>query len=149
MKIENTLHIILISFLCLTACSSKPSPGALQKGVHISLSADSSTIELHNLQPDVLEYLQRDSLTKKEWQSVFAVYQDISDPELRDLQKALEGKYLVRDSMIIFLPTEGFKRDSAYFARFYSPKILAKPSDVIVEGNLSRQSETVEFIFRR
>ena len=133
----------------MAACNPKPSPGALQKGVHISISADSSSVELHKLEPDVLEYLQEDSLTVKEWQSVFAVYQDVNDPELRDLQPALEGKYFVRDSVIIFLPKEGFKNDSVYYARFYSPQILMKPSDVIGEGNLSKRAEVVEFSFKR
>ena len=149
MKVENLFHIILISLLVMTACNSKPAPQAKQKEVHISLSADSSTVELHMLQPDVLEYLQRDSLTRKEWQNVFAVYPDVTDPELRDLQPALEGDYLVKDSIIVFLPKEGFKNDSAYFARFYSPQILMKPSDVIMEGNLSRRAEIIEFNFRR
>ena len=149
MKFENVLHIILISFSCLTACSSNPTPSALQKGVHITLSADSSTVELHDVELDVLEYLQGDSLSKKEWQGLFAVYPDTNDPELRDLQFPLEGNYIVRDSIIVFLPKEDFKKDSQYFARFYRRKILGKPSDVVIEGNLSRQTQTVEFNFKR
>lgn len=148
-EVRNVLRIILISILCLSACSSDPSPAALQKGVHISLSADSSSVELHLVQPDVLEYLKEDSLSKKEWNGLFAVYRDPKDPELRDLQLPLKGNYLVKDSVIVFLPLEGFERDSGYFARFYSPKTLVKPSDAIAEGNLARKPEIVEFNFIR
>jgi len=149
MKFEKILHIILIGIPYLSACSSHPSPDVLQKGVHISLSADSSSVELHRVQPDVLAYLQGDSLSRKDWQSLFAVYPDSPDPELRDLQIPLEGDYVLRDSTIVFLPHEGFKKDSAYFARFYSRKILGTPSDVVLEGNLSGQAKTVEYKFRR
>ncbi|HUH33248.1 MAG TPA: hypothetical protein VLZ28_04795 [Daejeonella sp.] len=131
------------------SCNSSPAPEEIQKGVHISLSADSSTVELHDVEPDVLAYLQKESLSNKEWQSLFAVYPDTNDPELRDLQFPLEGNYVIRDSFIVFLPKEAFKKDSAYFARFYRSQILMKPSDVIKEGNLSRRAEVVEFNFRR
>ena len=150
MKFENLFHIMLICFLALGACEQKAATDGALESVKFSLSADSSGVELHKLSADVLDFLQSDTLTEKQWQAFFGVYPEPGDPELRDFQKALPGNYRLMDSVIIFSPAERFRKDSVYFARFYKRNILAKPSDVILgDRGLSAENDIVEFVFKR
>jgi hypothetical protein len=150
MKFENLFHIVLICFLVLTACRGNREQNLHGKQVRFSLSPDSSAVALQGLPADVLEYLGSDTLAEKEWQAFFGVYPEPEDPELKDIQRPVSGSYSVKDSIILFVPAEAFKKDSLYFARFYSRSILAKPSDVIMgEGGLSAQADVVEFVFKR
>jgi hypothetical protein len=150
MKVENLFHIILIFLVGLSSCSRKSAEQAPEQSIRISLSEDSSGVELHGLDADVLEWLGTDTLGEKEWQGFFAIFSDQGDPELRDLQRPLAGEYRVKDRMILFVPAEKFKPDSVYFARYYSRDILEKPSDLIMrEGSLSGNAGVVEFVFKR
>lgn len=149
MKFENLFHIILISFLAITACNPNSISETSQPIITISLSADSTAVELHQVPQHILEYFQADSLSLKEWQSFFSVYPDASDPELRGLQSSLTGRYFLQDSTIVFVPQQKFQKDSTYYARFYIPKALSKPSDIFIGKNISDDSELIEFDFKR
>ena len=149
MKIENLFHIILFSLLFLSACNREASKVSLADELTISLSDDSNSIELHKIRPEVLEYFKSDSLTEKDWKGFLSVYPDTDDPELRDLQKPLDGNYLVRDSVIFFVPKEEFQKDSSYFVRVYSKDIVSGPADFILGGKLPQRSEPIEFFFKR
>ena len=150
MKFENLFHLMVICFFGLTACQGKPQKDTDKQDVRISLSDDSSVVELHDLPLDVLDYLGSDTLGEKEWQGFFAVYPDPGDPELKDLQRPVSGSYSVKDKIILFIPTKEFKKDNVYFARFYMRNILAKPSEVVMgERGLSAPAEVVEFEFKR
>lgn len=149
MKIENLFQLILISFMALIACNVDLKPELVPKSIRITLSADSSSVELHRVPKTILDYLQTDSLSQQEWQSFFSVYRDASDPEFRDMQPALDGNYILKDSLILFIPNEKFKKDSAYNARCYTRHLMAKPSDIIKGQKLSGQTEVIEFGFKR
>lgn len=135
--------------LLAAACREKTSDLSSGIRVQMNLSADSSAVELHHVRPDVLEYLQSDSLSLKEWQSFFSVYPVPSDPEMRDFQPSLPGLYSVRDSTIVFIPEKQFEKDSLYFARCYSRQIMVEPSDLVMGRKLSAEAEFVEFEFKR
>lgn len=149
MKIENLFHFILISFLIISACNRNQSSLASPNEVNISLSVDSTAVELHDVRPDVLEYFRSDSINEKDWQSFFAIYPESHDPEMRDLQQPLKGIYTVKDSTILFVPKDKFEKDIVYFARCYSRKVLSKPSDIIWGGKLSEKTEPIELVFKR
>ena len=149
MKFENLFQIILVSFLVFAGCDSKPTQQALPKKVVISLSADSSFVILQRLPADVLDYLKADSIGQRQWQSIFSVYTDPKNPELRDFQSPLSGIYKVEDSLIYFIPDKAFQKDSAYFSRFYGRDILAQPSDIIKGHKLKGQAQVTEFDFIR
>lgn len=146
MKFENLFHILLFFLLAVVSCKLKPSDPGIQNHVQIKLSADSSAIELYHAHTELLEYLKQDTLSGKQWQSFFAIYADPGEEELREIQKPLEGKYMLQDSLIIFVPGEKFKKGASYFARYYNRHVLDKASDVIRERNLG-ESEFTEFRF--
>lgn len=147
MKVENLFHILLIILLGCVSCKPKSSKPGSESRVQFQLSSDSSTIVLHHANAALLEYLREDSLSEKQWQSFFSVYTDPGDEELRDIQKPIQGQYLLRDSLIIFVPAEKFHQGVKYFARFYNRHVLDKPSDVIRERKLG-ESEFTEFSFK-
>lgn len=150
MEVRNLLVFSIMNvMLFTTACREKTSETSSGKRVQISLSADSSAVELRHVRPDVLEYLQSDSLSLKEWQSFFSVFLTPGDPELRDLQRPLNGRYSVRDTTIVFIPEKQFEKDSLYFARCFSRQIMDEPSDLVMGRKLSAESEFVEFNFKR
>lgn len=149
MKIENLFQFILISFLAVTACNADTTTGVPPQRMSLSLSADSSAVELRQVPEHILEYFQSDSLSQKEWQSFFSVYPDASNPELRGLQAAIAGRYVLHDSTIVFIPQEKFQKDSAYYARCYTRSLLATPSDIIKGKNISSDAEFIEFDFKR
>jgi len=150
MKVENLFHIIVICFLGLGACKGKQRDVYMLPQLRFSLSADSSSVELHGLPADFIDALSADSLGEKEWQGLLGVYSDPNDPEMRDFQRPLAGQYSLRDSVVLFVPAEAFKRDSVYFARFYNQHILAKPSDMIMgDRRISGDAEVLEFVFTK
>lgn len=149
MKIENLFHIILFSLLVLSGCDQKAPNISFTKQLYISLSEDSSAIELHKVRPDVLEYFTSDSISEKDWKGFLSIYPETNDLETRDLQKPLDGKYIVRDSLIVFIPDPEFQKGSSYFVRVYSKDIISKPADIILGGKLQQQSKPLEFVFKR
>lgn len=150
MKLDKLAHsIFMISLFLVAACQSKPTAPSLANQVQIRLSADSSSVELHAVRPDVVDYLKSDSIGLKEWQSFFSVYPAPADPEMRDFQRPLPGSYRVRDTTIVFIPNEQFEKDSLYFVRCYSRQIMDEPSDLVMGEKLSVATEFVEFEFKR
>lgn len=150
MDVRNLLVFIIMNAMLLTAaCREKTSETSSGKRVQISLSSDSSAVQLCHVRPDVLEYLKSDSLSLKEWQSFFSVFPTPKDPEMRDFQPSLPGSYSVRDTTIVFIPEEPFAKDSSYFARCFSRQIMDEPSDLLMGKKLSAESEFVEFDFKR
>jgi len=150
MKFENLFHIMLICFLAITGCADRQAKIAAAQQPRLSLSADSSAVELHDLPADILEHFRTDTLTIREWQGFFAVYRDPGDPELKDIQAPLAGTYSVNDSLVVFVPDDDFVSDSGYFARYYDRNILAAPSDIVVnKRGLSAEVKVVEVVFRR
>jgi hypothetical protein len=147
--VENLFRIIIISFLISTSCGQKQSPIALKPDVFISLSADSTTIELHRIPKDVLNYFKSDSIESKEWASFFAVYPDSKNIELRDFQPVLSGTYRVNDSLIVFKPDISFKSDSAYFARCYNHELWFEPSKIISASKSYGPAPIAELFFVR
>lgn len=147
MKVENLFHIFLIILLTVTSCKTKPTRSEVSDHAQFRLSADSTAVELTHANTELLEYLKQDSLTEKQWQSFFAVYPDPGVEELRDLQKPIQGKYLLQDSLIIFVPQQKFQNGAGYFARYYNRNVLNTPSDILREGKLGA-TEFIEYSFK-
>ncbi|MBC7743878.1 MAG: hypothetical protein H7096_02110 [Flavobacterium sp.] len=117
--------------------------------LYLALSLDSTTIELHGMPEDVLNYFKTKKIDEKVWESFFAVYPETKNKELKDFQLAIKGKYRVRDSLIVFLPHINFVIDSSYFARCYSQNLLSKPSDILLGKKISGKKPIAELEFTR
>lgn len=147
MKLKNLFHITVIIFLTFYGCGPDKKQTKANTGVGIRLSADSSSVELRNIPVYALDELLRDSLKTEQWKDFFAVYDEISDPEMRDFQTALDGSYTIQDSLIVFVPAAGFKRGKAYFSRCYTRELMQEPEDIIATRDLTPMGDFVEYKF--
>lgn len=148
MKFRNLFHIMLIIFLTINGCNSDEKPQVLVRGMQMRLTADSNGIELYNIPEYVIDEFRIDSLDEEQWKNFFAVYEETVDPELRDLQPALNGSYDVAKDLIQFKPETAFRKGVSYFARCYMKKLLQDPQDIISKRRLSSSEGFIEYKFR-
>lgn len=147
MNVKNLFHFLLIIFCTSGGCSSAGKPEAGQTGIEISLSRDSTSVELHHISRDILQSFQTDSLDEDQWQDFFAVYIEPADATLRDIQKPLKGTYHVSGSLISFTPAVAFKKGQTYYAQCYAKKLLIEPTDIIISRKLPSETAPVEKTF--
>ena len=147
MKLKNLFHIPAIIFLTLSGCGSADTVKTANSGIKIRLSPDSSSVELYDIRMNILEELRADSLENDQWKDFFAVYEETDDVEMRDFQNAIEGSYTVGDSMVVFVPKNGFTKGKPYFSRCYTKDILEEPEDIISTRDLSPTDGFLEYKF--
>lgn len=132
----------------MNACTQEDKKESLVNSLLMTLSTDSTAVELSGLTTDILEELQTDSLEDAHWVNFFAVYEEPMDPEMRDFQPALEGNYLIEDSLIRFKPNERFKSGVAYFSRSYTRLLLQDAEDLLEKRKLFSSDGFIEYKFR-
>ncbi len=138
---------MLIIFLSTNGCSQREEKNKASTGVRIALSADSTSVELQNIPSYAIAEFRADSLGTEQWKDFFAVYEEPSDEEMRDFQDAVDGTYLVLDSLVRFLPAGGFKKGQPYFSRCYTRELMQEPEDIIAKRDLSPTDGFLEFQF--
>lgn len=149
MKLNNLFHILVIFFLFSTnSCKQQNKKESTLNRLLITLTTDSNAVELSGLSTDILEELRADSLKDAHWINFFAVYEEPSDPEMRDFQPALEGTYLIIDGLIRFKPASIFKPGTAYFARSYTGMLLLDEEDLLEKRELFSTDGFLEYKFR-
>ncbi len=147
MKLKNLFYIPAIIFLTSLGCGQAEKETNTGTGVRISLSADSSSVELQNIPAYAITEFLADSLGTEQWKDFFAVYEEPSDQEMRDFQNAVDGSYLVMDSIVRFTPAGGFKKGQPYFSRCYTRELMQEPEDIISTRDLSPTDGFLEFKF--
>jgi len=148
MKFKNLFYIPTIIFLTLSGCGGTDTIKTANSGIMIRLSHDSSAVELYNIPLNITEELRADSMEAVRWKDFFAVYEETSDKEMRDFQTAIDGAYTVEDSLVEFIPINGFTQGKAYFSRCYTKDILEEPEDIIEKRELSSTGGFLEFKFK-
>ncbi len=91
----------------------------LANTIEISISADSSSILIKNIDHSILEVLNADSLSQTQWQRNISVYRKTRDEELQDLEQPLPGYYCITESQLVFKPTNPFKKGERYLVDLY------------------------------
>jgi len=147
MKLKNLFYIPAIIFLTFYGCGPVEKEIKANSGVRIALSGDSSAVELKRIPSYAIKEFRADSMKTEQWQDFFAVYEEIPDKEMRDFQTALDGDYLVNDSLISFTPTGGFEKRKSYFSRCYIRELLQGPEDIIATRDLSPTDDFLEYKF--
>ncbi len=147
MKLKNLFYIPAIIFLTYFGCGRAEREIKANTGVRIALSGDSSAVELQRIPSYAIKEFRADSMKKEQWQDFFAVYEEIPDKEMRDFQPAIDGNYLVNDSLVSFIPTDGFKKGKSYFSRCYTRELMQEPEDIIATRDLSPTDGFLEYKF--
>jgi hypothetical protein len=145
MQLNKIFPIVLIFLLC--SCNQDNPDIALGDQLKIRLSSDSTELILSNIPTNVIEVFREDSLDNEGWTNFFAVYKDTTDFEMRDFQPALEGRYTILDSTIIFKPKDLWHKRQPYFARCYTKELLRKPEDIISKKSINSSGGFVEYKF--
>ncbi len=147
MKLKNLFHISIIILILFNSCKQETVRESTQTKLIIRLNPDSSSIELIGLANPVLEELRTDSLPDSLWTNFFAVYEEPTDPEMRDFQPALEGIYTIEGELIRFKPKENFREKHFYFARCYTKLLLQDAEDLIETRELFISDGFTEYKF--
>jgi len=148
MKLKNLFHISVIILILFNSCKQDNVQENTQNKLIIRLNPDSSSIELIGLANPVLEELRTDSLPDSLWTNFFAVYEEPSDPEMRDFQPALEGIYTIDRELVRFKPRDNFRENQLYFARCYTKLLLQDAEDLIKTRELFISDGFTEYKFK-
>lgn len=105
--------LLFVSIVCIS-CAPKSSTTA----IHINLVNNNQSLKIAGIDPVILNDINRDTL--KNWQSLFAIYRLPADTDMKDYQPIQPGKYLIKDSALVFTPDTPFIKQQSYFVRYYN-----------------------------
>lgn len=103
---------LIILLFCL-GCSSKPKAPVIQ----IALVDSGRSLKITGLNYSVMQDVNRDSTNN--WENLLEVYHMPADTDMKDFQPAQPGKFLLKDSALVFNPDTPFAQNQSYFLRYY------------------------------
>jgi hypothetical protein len=106
--------ILIIILLIGVGCKRKDNTPAIQ----ISLIDSNKTLKISGLDYAIVQDINRDT-TINVWQNLIQVYRMPADTDMKDFQPIQPGKYMVKDSAVVFVPDTPFKPHQTYFMRYY------------------------------
>lgn len=148
MKLKNIFHIFAIISILFSSCKHNKVQEDTSNKPIIKLNPNNQTVELSGLEYLALEELKTDSLPDSLWSNFFAIYEEPSDPEMRDFQPALEGNYTIKGAIVRFKPKHNFKKNQLYFARSYNKLLLHDAEDLIKTRELFHSDGFIEYKFK-
>ena len=104
-------YLLIFLFISCT-----PKPRILPAS--ITLINNHHSVKFSGLDPAIIGELGRDSITGA-WETLLPVYRMPADTDLKDYQPLKHGKYVIKDSAIIFTPDTPFTAGKTYFMRYY------------------------------
>lgn len=144
---KHVLNLVLVLILVLCACTNYTQNNT---GVDLAvqLSADSNSVVLSNLPADLLQELGTDTLASELSKRFFEVYQDPLGPDLRDIEKPLQGNYQVKNKDLIFTPNVPFQKGKAYFVLVFAKNLGLNPIKMLRKDNWQTAEQPLEYKFR-
>ncbi|HTK19140.1 MAG TPA: hypothetical protein VL442_06495 [Mucilaginibacter sp.] len=104
--------LFLAIIICI-GCSNHPKP----IDVEISLTDSNRSLKITGFDKLIIADISRDT-NNEAWQSLLPIYKMPTDTDMKDYQNVQPGKYVVKDSLVIFTPDTAFKKGLAYFLRY-------------------------------
>ncbi|HEY8929862.1 MAG TPA: hypothetical protein VIM55_11760 [Mucilaginibacter sp.] len=108
---KKTAWVLLLS---LCACTNKTKAPL----VHVSLTDSNRSIRFSGLDLAVINEINRDSVPEV-WETLVPVFRMPKDTDLKNYQPVQHGKYVLKDSSIVFTPDIPFVKGQKYFTRCY------------------------------
>jgi hypothetical protein len=135
---------MLLSFL-LASCA--PSQTRTNQ-IHIALTPDKHSLKITGLDLLTVQDINRDS-SGGNWQSLVPVYKMPADTDMKNYQPIQPGKYIVKDSLVIFMPDTPFAAQQTYYVRYYKFDANSKSSDYIMGHNKLGSLHYTDLIFKQ
>ena len=86
--------------------------------IAINLTDSNHAVSIKGFDKMIIVDIARDTANGA-WLSLLPVYKMPIDTDMKDFQKAQPGKYVVKDSLVIFKPDTPFRKGQVYFLRCY------------------------------
>jgi hypothetical protein len=137
-------YLMLLTFV-LASCTSNQTR---TNQIHIALTADKRSLNITGLDNAIVQDINRDSLGGN-WQSLVPVYKMPADTDLKNYQPVQPGKYIVKDSVVVFIPDTPFIARQTYFVRYYNFDANNKASDYILGHNKLGSLPYTDLIFKQ
>ena len=103
-----------MAIVICVGCTNHPKPVE----VKISLTDSNRSLQISGFDKLIIADIGRDT-NNEAWESLLPVYKMPSDTDMKDYQNVQPGKYVVKDSLVIFTPDTAFKKGQAYFLRYF------------------------------
>lgn len=145
-NVKNLFYFLGFISAIIFGCNQAEQAGH-STGIVMKLSDDSASVELHQIDQDVLTTFLSDTIDSTQWHNFFAVYEEPADEALRDVQKPLTGTYTIKDSVIRFTPAMPFKKGQAYFAHCYAKRYFFEAVDMVKSRKMPSRTEPLEIKF--
>ena len=107
---KNSVLLLLLIFI---GCKQSNAPAII-----ISLIDSNKTLKISGLDYAIVQDINRDTTTNV-WQNLIQIYCMPADTDMKDFQPIQPGKYMVKDSAVVFVPDTPFKPHQTYFMRYY------------------------------
>jgi len=104
--------IAIIFLFC--SCAGRVS----ENRIVMKLSDSNRSITISGFDKAIINDIARDTDTNV-WQGLLPVYKMPVDTDDKDFLTAQPGKYVVKDSLVVFTPDTAFKKGQVYFLRFF------------------------------
>lgn len=138
MKIANLFVVLLGSAIAFSSGCGKSNPS--ETGLEITLSSDSTSVQLTKISEVIIEELKKDTLDQEQWNNLLAVYTEPYD----GLAAPLDGTYSFSDSKIIFTPSTRFEKGKTYKVESYIKRLHFEPEQIITGSRSPFKQEMIE-----
>jgi hypothetical protein len=101
---------ILIVLFCFGCSTHKP-----ELNIKVALADSNRSVKIAGFDKEVINDIAQTA--DSAWQVLLPVYKMPVDTDMKDFQNAQPGKYVVKDSLVIFTPDTAFQKGQVYFVR--------------------------------
>jgi hypothetical protein len=136
--------IFIIILFIAVGCKRKDTPPAIQ----ISLIDSNKHLKISGMDYAIVQDINRDTTTNV-WQNLIQVYRLPADTDMKDFQPIQPGKYMVRDSVVVFMPDTPFNPHQTYFMRYYQYDKGSTAWDYIKNHQKSGKKQYQDLIFKQ
>jgi len=136
--------IVIIILLLAIGCKHKDSVPAIQ----IRLIDSNKTLKISGLDYAIIQDINRDTITNV-WQNLIQIYRIPADTDMKDFQPIQPGKYMVKDSAVVFMPDTPFDAHQTYFMRYYQYDKGSTAWDYIKNHQKPGKKQYQDLIFKQ
>jgi hypothetical protein len=131
--------VLLFLLLCI-GCSQKQK----QPVVRIKLVNNDQSVMFKGLDYAIISEINRDSVADI-WERLLPVYKMPADTDMKNYQPLQPGKYLLKDSAVVFTPDTPFVKTQHYFIRYYQFGNGITAEDFITGKKVSGRTPYIDF----